>query len=201
MARPLKEIIHRLRLYLQITHMGGIARRYFIMNGFDGAMTMLGVILGAWVAGIQNPGVVITTGLGGCLALGVSGVLSAYMAERAERARRMKALEEALLTSLNHTLHDRAFKFTSAYVALVNGMSPMLTALISITPFILSSVGVFLIADAYITSLILNLVTLFSLGIYLGRVAKENIWLYGAQMVAAGLVTIVIIVLLGMLSA
>jgi hypothetical protein len=31
---------------VELTHSQGIMRRYFIVNGFDGALTMLGLILG-----------------------------------------------------------------------------------------------------------------------------------------------------------
>jgi len=35
--------------------------------------------------------------------------------------------------------------------------------------------------------------TLFLLGIYLGKIAKENGWLYGAAMLAVGALTAIII--------
>ena len=57
--------------------------------------------------------------------------------------------------------------------------------------------GAFVIWDAYIASLILTLVTLFSLGLYLGKIAKENIFFYGVQTVAAGLLIVAIVFLLG----
>jgi len=50
---------------------------------------------------------------------------------------------------------------------------------------------------SYIASLALALTALFMLGVYLGRVAQENVLLYGIQMLAAGVVIAVIVFILG----
>ncbi|MDH5448960.1 MAG: hypothetical protein OEX01_08190 [Candidatus Bathyarchaeota archaeon] len=174
-----------------------IARRYFIKNGFDGSMTMLGIIVGSLIAGVTKPGIIVTAGLGACLAMGVSGLFGAYMTERAERKSHLKDLETAMLADLSNTIHSDASNFVSVYAALIDGTSPMLTAIISLIPFFLTLTGTFVIGEAYIISFILTLATLFSLGIYLGRIAKENILLYGAQTVAAGILIIAIVLLIG----
>jgi predicted membrane protein (TIGR00267 family) len=70
--------------------MGPIARRCFVKNGFDGSMTMLGIIVGAWVVNATQTEIIVTSGLGACLAMGISGVSGAYMTERAERKRDLK---------------------------------------------------------------------------------------------------------------
>ena len=177
--------------------MSPIARRYFIKNGFDGSMTLLGIVVGAWVVRNPDPKIIVTAGLGACLAMGVSGLFGAYMTEKAERKRHLKTLEATMLTDLSDSIHSDASNFVSIYAAIIDGVSPMLTAIVSLIPFILTLRGTLVIWDAYIISLILTLATLFSLGLYLGRIARENILLYGAQTVAAGLLTVAIIVLLG----
>jgi predicted membrane protein (TIGR00267 family) len=174
-----------------------IARRYFIKNGFDGSMTVLGIIVGSWIVGVAEPEIIVTAGLAACLAMGVSGLFGAYMTEKAERKRRLKTLEAAMLTDLSDSILSDASDFVSVYAAFIDGASPMLTAVISLIPFILTLTGTFVIWDAYIVSCILTLATLFSLGLYLGRIAKENILLYGVQTVAAGLLIVVIVFLLG----
>jgi len=35
--------------------MSPIARRYFIKNGFDGSMTVLGIIIGSWIVEVTKP--------------------------------------------------------------------------------------------------------------------------------------------------
>jgi predicted membrane protein (TIGR00267 family) len=177
--------------------MGPIARRYFVKNGFDGSMTMLGIIVGAWVVHVTQPEIIVTAGLGACLAMGISGVSGAYMTERAERKRNLKDLECAMITNLDDSMITDATKFVSFYAALVDGGSPILTALVSLSPFFLLLHGLIEVQSAYIGSLVVTLVTLFMLGVYLGRIAKENALLYGIQTLVAGIATIAIAMLLG----
>ncbi|MBE0511440.1 hypothetical protein IBX38_00135 [Candidatus Bathyarchaeota archaeon] len=197
MIKRVKTFFRRIRRYLQITQMTPIARRYFIKNGFDGSMTILGIIIGSWSVGVTEPEIIVTAGLGACLAMGVSGLFGAYMTEKAERKRHLKTLEAAMLTDLSDSILSDASDFVSVYAAFIDGASPMLTAVISLIPFILTLTGTFVIWDAYIVSFILTLITLFSLGLYLGRIAKENILLYGVQTVAAGILIVAIVLLLG----
>jgi predicted membrane protein (TIGR00267 family) len=177
--------------------MGPIARRYFVKNGFDGSMTMLGIIVGAWAVHVTQPEIIVTAGLGACIAMGVSGLSGAYMTERAERKRDLKNLETAMMTKLNDSVITDATKFVSFYAAVIDGGSPILTALISLSPFFLLLHGLIAVENAYISSLVVTMVTLFMLGIYLGKIAKENVLLYGIQTLVAGLATVAIVLMLG----
>jgi predicted membrane protein (TIGR00267 family) len=177
--------------------MGPIARRYFVKNGFDGSMTMLGIIVGAWVVNVIQAEIVVTAGLGACLAMGISGLSGAYLTERAERKRDLKNLECAMITKLNDSVITDATAFVSFYAALVDGGSPILTALVSLSPFFLTLNGLIAVQSAYISSLVVTLITLFLLGIYLGKIAKENALLYGIQTLFAGLATVGIALALG----
>jgi predicted membrane protein (TIGR00267 family) len=183
-------------MYLKITGMGPIARRYFVKNGFDGSMTMLGITVGSWVVSAA-PEYVVTAGLGACLAMGISGLFGAYMTERAERKRDLKNLENAMMTKLKDSVITDASTFVSFYAAIVDGGSPILTAIVSLLPFFLTLGGMVAIENAYIASFALTLVTLFILGMYLGRIAKENALLYGLQTLVAGIITVAIALLLG----
>jgi predicted membrane protein (TIGR00267 family) len=173
-----------------------IARRYFIKNGFDGSMTVLGIVIGSWIVGVAEPEIIVTAGLGACLAMGVSGLFGAYMTEKAERKKHLKTVEAAMLTDLSNSILSDASDFVSLYAAFIDGASPMLTAVISLIPFILALTGKLIIWNAYVVSFILTLATLFSLGLYLGKIAKENMLLYGAQTVAAGILIVAIVILL-----
>ena len=64
-----------------------------------------------------------------------------------------------------------------------------MTGIISIIPFIFASVGWMLLENAYMLSLALSLTSLFVLGIYLGKVARGNGWLYGVAMLIVGAFT------------
>jgi predicted membrane protein (TIGR00267 family) len=94
------------------------------------------------------------------------------------------------------SIHYEAARFVTIYVALVDGLSPTLTAIISLLPFFLASVGWIQLWSAYMASLALSLVTLFLLGIYLGKVAKESGWFYGLLMLTAGGFTALIVFLI-----
>ena len=100
-----------LRHWLEITRAHGIMRRYFVVNGFDGALTMLGLIIGFMVGGSAELSVIITACLGAAIALGVSGVSSAYVSESAERRRALDQLEQTMLTDLRDTSHGRAARW------------------------------------------------------------------------------------------
>ena len=200
MSERLRRIFQKVRLYVKVTHMGGIARRYFFKNGFDGSMTMLGIVVGSWIAGVQNPGFIVAAGLSACLAMGVSGLFGAYMTEKAERERSLKTLEESMLSDLDSSIHGDASNYVSVYAAIIDGASPALTAMVSLIPFFLSLTGVLTIWDAYVISLPLTIIMLFCLGLYLGKIAKENLRMrlvYGAGMATAGLLVAAIVLLLG----
>jgi predicted membrane protein (TIGR00267 family) len=104
--------------------------------------------------------------------------------------------KKSFFTSARTGFRYDGSKFLSVYVALINGISLTLTAIVSLIPFILTRVGLFSIGNAYMISLILILAILFSLGFYLGRIAKGSVWLYGIQMVALGTITAIFIYLL-----
>jgi len=194
LRKRLQEWFRKVKVYLDVTRAGGIARRYFVMNGFDGSMTMFGIIIGSWVGQITETGIIVAAGLGACLAMGVSGFFGAFMAERAERRGHLRTLEAT--PTQPDPIHYEASKFVSVYVALIDGISPTLTAIVSLAPFILTRMGLLSIDNAYIISVSLTLTTLFSLGFYLGRIARENVWLYSAQMLAVGIITAIMIFLL-----
>lgn len=199
MSNLFKSLFRKVRVYLRVAKATGIVRRYFVMNGFDGAMTVFGIILGSWIARVEKSEIIILAGLGACLAMGLSGFFGAYMAEKAERGRRLKEMEEATHNNVDPIQYEAA-RFVEVYVALIDGLSPALTAIISLIPFILVSVGWMPIWNAYIISLALSLTSLFLLGIYLGKVARENGWLYGVAMLTVGAFTALIIFLIQLLA-
>jgi len=85
LSKLFESFFRKVRVYLKVTKATGIARRYFVMNGFDGAMTTFGIVLVSWIAGVSKPQILILAGTGACLAMGLSGFFGAYMAEKAER--------------------------------------------------------------------------------------------------------------------
>ncbi|RLI25572.1 MAG: hypothetical protein DRO52_03840 [Candidatus Hecatellales archaeon] len=181
------ESLKRFRRFLEVAEAGEIARRYFVMNAFDGALTVLGIILGAYVAGVRSANIILSAVLGAALAMGLSGLWGAYMAERAERLRKLRELEAALFTNLRNTRIYRASLATMVWLAIVDGVSPVAVALISVSPFILMGAGLCSFTTAIYASITITILVLFMLGIFLGRISRENMLLNGLQMVSAGI--------------
>jgi predicted membrane protein (TIGR00267 family) len=181
--------VGQFRNYVKITEADEIARRYFVMNAFDGSLTMLGIIIGTFLANVHEPRIVIGAGVGASLAMGMSGFFGTYMTERAERTRALKKLERAMVTNLDETVWDDASTFVSIWTAAVDGLSPALAAIVAVIPFILAQIGIMDFYSALSASLVLIAVTLFLLGAFLGKISEESIPLNGIRMLLVGVLT------------
>ena len=170
---------------LDISESGSILRRYLIVNGFDGTLTMLGLIIGFMVSDPTELGVVINACVAAAIALGMSGVSSAWISELAERKRELGKLEEAMITDLSESAHGQAAQWVPLVVALVNGGAPLLFSLLIITPLWLADQGVSLPTEPLLLSVAVAAALIFILGVLLGRIADIS-W------VRSGLRTLVI---------
>lgn len=191
----IRNLLARAQEYDQLVNISEIARRYFVMNAFDGVLTIIGVLVGNLTAGVEDPNVVLSTGLATSVAMGISGLWGAYLTESAERQRDLDELSRYTLTDLNGTRIGRAARVAAVSVAVVDGLSPFLAALVVLSPFIASD----LFSDVtwvYYTSLTIALIALFSLGLFLGRISRGNVVVFGLKTVLAGVVSIVISYLL-----
>jgi len=182
--------------YDDIANIAEIARRSFGNNAFDGILTMIGVLIGSMASGVKDPRVVIITGLTTSVAIMISGAWGAYLTEISERKKSLNELGRSTLTDLNGSLIDRASRFAALAVSLVDGLSPFLGAILVLIPFFFSS----LFPDIYIlyySSLGAALLALFALGVWLGYVAEENLFIYGLKTLLAGVVSMLLGSLLG----
>ena len=184
--RRLREFLRRVKLYIQITHAEDILRRYFVVNAFDGAMTSLGIVVGSAVANVPDIRFIIGAILGGAMAMGLSGSLGTYMTERAERLRDVKDLENAMLTNLENSLHAKASRAVSIVAALVDGLAPIMTSTIAVIPLVVCALLGTSVLQAVSASVAASLVSMFLLGMYLGRIGKDRLLISGLKMLAAG---------------
>lgn len=189
------EIIRR---YIKVSGVTPIGRRYFIKNALDGATTILGIVIGAYVAEITNEFWVIWPGLGATFAMCLSGLFGAYMTEEAERVSEMRTLEKSMLTDLQETVVGRANRFASFWAAMVDGFSPALTGLSCLTPFFISSTGLFSTTLASQLSVAICLAIMFLLGVFLGRISKRNMVVHGTKMLLVGLIITLVFLALKM---
>jgi len=188
--------IEEMERLARISNLGPIARRYFAMNAFDGTLTMLGIILASHFAMHFDARVIVSAGIGACLAMMFSGLAGTYLAEKAERERELREMENAMLRNLDQSVYKRANRFAIIVSSVVDGFAPFMAGLLLLAPFFIVLFSPTFWGYAVIISVLTGFVLLFLLGVFLGRVSEQNQWLYGLQTLAAGLGTAAAIIIL-----
>lgn len=185
----------QLRTLLRITHSQGIMRRYFIVNGFDGALTMLGLCMGFYITDQVQIAVVIHACLGAAIALGMSGLSSAYISEAAEKKKELQELEQAMVGSLGESHFGRASRWVPVIIAIVNGASPLLISVVIMIPLWLHNWRAELLTAPLLTAILVAFALVFLLGIYLGRISG-SFWLWsGIKALLIAMITTLLIFL------
>ncbi len=191
-----KERLKKLRFHFELTKSGAIARRYFVIGAFDGALTILGVILGAYVAEASvHPELakqlILGAGVAGGVALAVSSAVGAYEAERVEHLLSHRHLEKAMLCAVEGTRKE-AMNVSVIVSAFAHGIAPLLAAFVPLVPFYFMGLD-----EAVATATVMTLALLFVLGAYLGSLIKEMLVYTGLRFVIAGLATAIALILIG----
>jgi predicted membrane protein (TIGR00267 family) len=190
----LRAVLATIKQYHEIAGVGEIARRYFVINAFDGSLTSLGVVAGAFVGGVTSASTVISLILATAVSIGVAGFYGSYLVERAERDRALREIEETTLSSLKDSQLYSASRYATVIVALVDGVSPLIASLLIMIPFVL--VPPLTLHEAYYAAGVIAFLELFGLGMFLGRLGRERLWLAGLKLVTAGIVALAISLLL-----
>ncbi|MFX0211691.1 MAG: VIT1/CCC1 transporter family protein, partial [Candidatus Hodarchaeota archaeon] len=150
--KSFKQIIN----LLQMGETEGIAKRYMVMNSFDGALTALGIIIGSFLANVDDPRTLILAGLGASIAMAVSGGFGAYLTESALKKEELAEIESVMLEEFEYTVVNQAARISSYFVAFVDGFSPFTAAAISFLPFFGAYLFDWPIQFAYISSVLLT---------------------------------------------
>lgn len=182
-------VVHRIQEFNRIAEIEELARRYFTLNSFDGILTTLGIIIANFFAGVTSSAAIITSSVGAATAVAISGFYGAYITEKAERAGKIKRLEKNIGLSLHKTQIAAAHRFAIVVLAIIEGMSPFIIAVAIISPFIIMEE----IKAAYYTSFGIAAFALFLIGIFLGRISKENVIKSGIKMVVVGLFCMIVV--------
>lgn len=180
--------LDKIRRYIKVSEITPISRRYFVMNAFDGATTILGIVVGAYIAEITEESLMIWSGLGATLAMGLSGFVGAYMTEEAERGRKLQTLEKSMLITLENSVVGKASRFAPLWAAIIDGVSPALASLVCLAPFFASSNGLVSLSLAIQISIATALSIMFLLGVFLGKISRRNMLLHGMKMLTVGLI-------------
>ncbi len=197
--------VDRIMRALELTRGVEIARRYLAMNAFDGALTMLGLILGGlFTIDPVNPepgfNAILLAAAGTSIAMAISGFSGSYLAESAERDREVEDLGRAMLTDMSESMYAKAGRTTSVVVAIIDGASPAVAAFIIIIPLFFVPMGILGYHIAFYIAIAICMLLLFTLGLFLGAVSKKNIWSYGAKTLFAGILTAILMLLVSWLT-
>jgi predicted membrane protein (TIGR00267 family) len=159
------------------------AIRHITRGLIDGSLSTLGTVIGASISG--DPRVMIAAGLGGGMANAISNVLGAFTAERADVMVQLSKYEKALVGSdvdLKKTKIYEKKKRKAQKNGLIDGASTFVGSIIPMAPF--AFLG---IRDGIFTATIITTVLLFCLGVYLGKLSRENLMVAGSKMALFGI--------------
>ncbi len=191
---PPRGFMARARYYDKLTGVFSISRRYFVIGAFDGALTVLGLILGA-ASHSNNPGLILAAGLATSVALAISSLFGAYEAERVEQDLERQGLEAAMLTEVRGDM-VAAVRFASRVSPIIHGAGTMVAGLLPLVPFLLVP-SVLPFGDAVVWASLLTFGFLFFLGAYLGTITKRSLAVGGLRLVAVALATAILTIVIG----
>lgn len=182
-------------------------KRYLIRGFIDGVLSSLGVVIGASTAigatvgsnNVTASAIIIAAGIGGGVANGLSNILGASVGEKLVKEIELGEIEKAMLKrggELHGTVVDEKLNETLWSSAIYDGIATFIGSIIPVLPFIIGAL--FLITDmiALYTSIIISLLVFFILGIYIGKIAREQVIISGLKLVAFGVVTVIITTLI-----
>lgn len=179
--------------YIRISEANKIARRYFIMNSFDGSVTILGVLLGVIFGGITEPTQIVGIGIATGVALMVSGFSGTIIAEEAERNKDIKELEESMLMDLKDTVYTKAARFSIIYIGFINAIAPFLSIMISLIPLILAIAGLVSVDLALPATIVVAISYMGILGILISKITGRNKIREALKLMAIGIATTIIV--------
>jgi predicted membrane protein (TIGR00267 family) len=90
------------------------------------------------------------------------------------------------------TLHEKAHNFAGKFVALVNGIAPLLGGLIPLIPFVFVNNANFM---TFIYSFIIIFFCIVLLGIFLGKISNESILKNILKMLFAFIATMIVVII------
>ena len=180
----LRRQLATLRLYHEIAGVGEIVRRYFPMNAFDGVLTSLGIVTGAYFGGVTDPSSLVVVIASASLSLGVSGFYGSYLSEQAERTRALHELEDVMLSRLDTTDVGSAARYAVLVIAAVAGFASAIGGIIMCIPLALQPVlGV---EASFYAAWGVAAVELVLLGVFLGHVSRGRLVVSSVKLVLAG---------------
>ena len=160
---------------------------------------------------------IVITGFATAFAIGISGLWGAFLSEEAERKKKildlkrdMVIIDDGAATELQvqktgdvkvpkekekkRSIIEKSEKFATIVASLVDGGAPVLGASLPLIPFFF---GEELTLAHFFISYVILIGLLVYLGIFLGKISGGGRLRYALHLVAAGVVTLIITLLLG----
>jgi len=151
-------------------------------------MSSLGIVLGASFSG--DPKVIIAASLGGAMANALSNIVGAMTAERADVMLKLAKYEKAMVGSDIKLKHTKIYEKERKKImkgGILDGAATLIGSIVPIAPFVVLG-----LQDAAMVATFITLVLLFGLGIYIGKLSKENIVIAGSKMALFGVATAIL---------
>jgi predicted membrane protein (TIGR00267 family) len=123
------------------------------------------------------------------IALGMSGISSAYISEAAERRHDLMNLQNAMLTDLQQSAHGTAARWVPLLIALVNGLAPLLMSLLILAPLWLADLGLPLPLSPLYLAIMVAMLLIFLLGVFLAQIANISWLRSGLQTLLVAIIT------------
>ncbi|HDI12976.1 MAG: TIGR00267 family protein [Hadesarchaea archaeon] len=162
--------------------------RYHIRGLIDGSLSTLGIVIGASIViGLSSEAtrIIISAGIGGGIANGLSNILGAFAAEKTVAYKKLEKIERAMLKR-GAIRNSRQYKKTERVVlssGIADGLATIGGSMIPVLPFFILPAIL-----ALEWSVAITLALFFAIGAYIGKISRENLLLSGFKMVVfAGL--------------
>ncbi|MEF8848934.1 MAG: VIT1/CCC1 transporter family protein [Candidatus Thermoplasmatota archaeon] len=183
------------------------AQKRYLLRGFiDGVLSSLGVVIGASAAlGINGSinafSIVIAAGVGGGVANGFSNILGAFVGEKLVKEIRLEEIEKAMLRegALRETEMEKDLEKEIISSGIFDGISTIMGSLIPVIPFF---IGYFIPAYGYLflyASILASLILFFVIGLYIGKISKENLLISGLKLMLFAVVTVAVTTIIKMI--
>ncbi|MFO7761678.1 MAG: VIT1/CCC1 transporter family protein [Thermodesulfobacteriota bacterium] len=156
----------------------------FFRGFIDGALSTLGIVVGASSA---SSSVIIAAGIGGAFANGISNVLSAFSAERVDQYKELRKIEKAMVAKeLKGSAVEENIHLVTLHAGMIDGLATIVGGALPISPYFWLASG-----PAMIVSSSLVVVSILGVGMYLGKVSRRSMFIYGIKMALFGILVAV----------
>ncbi len=172
-------------------------QKYLINTLFDTINSILGVVIGLYLAEEAKAYVFIMSIISTAIALGISSGTSIYEAEYFEQIREIKEIEKHMITNFeeNNPVITKKAKLTGIFVGIMNFLTPLIIAMILILFFIMLPE----LSWAFWSTISVSGAILFVSGLYFGKLNNLPPLKRGLRMFIIGMVTFLAVYSVGIL--